>query len=190
MAVFKDTSGKEWRVYLDAFTIADAKKETGIDLADLSAGGWQAIESDASAVVRVLAVVCAEEIARRKMTGRDFAKQMRGKAIQEGREALAEEAADFFPPSEWSAIRDNLRKRTSQAAQMEAAMVAAKSTELIPLIEAFSKLPASMQERLIASGGDTYSLKFEESGSASGQTVTPSSAVTSSPESAESVPEA
>ena len=119
MSVFRDCNGDEWRAMLDAFSIDDAKKETGIDLADLSAGGWQSVATDASAVGRVLAVVCSDEIRARKMNSRGFARVVRGEAIESGRAALLSEGADFFPPSEWSAIRSNLTKRTeSQQAAM------------------------------------------------------------------------
>ena len=178
MSVFKDCNGDEWRVYFDAFTLTDAKKETGIDLADIAGGGWQQIESDATAVVRVLSVLCADEIKARKMTARDFSKRMRGEAIGSGREALLTEAADFFPPSEWSAIRGNLKKRTATRAQMEAA------TTAIPLMEAFSRLPKETQDKLLASGGATGSEKSEGSGSASGQIATLPSSVTDAPENA------
>jgi hypothetical protein len=188
MSVFKDCNGDEWRVQLDAFAIADAKKETGIDLADLSAGGWLAVATDASAVGRVLAVVCSEEIKSRKMTAKDFARKVRGEAIQRGRDALIEEAVDFFPPSEWSAIRANLSKRTKQAAQSEAMEVAKNQANLIPLLEAFTRLPPNIQERLLQSGGDTSSLISEDNESAAGPTGTPSPSATDSLESAESPP--
>ena len=185
MSVFRDSNGDEWRIQFDAFTLADTKKETGIDLADISAGGWQVVESDAAAVGRVLAVVCSEEIKSRKMTAKDFARKVRGEAIQRGRDALVEEAVDFFPPSEWSAIRANLTKRTQAAQRMEAATMAAKTTELIPLMEAFSKLSPEMQDKLLASGGAIPSSQSEVSESAFGPTSIPSIVATGSLESAE-----
>jgi hypothetical protein len=188
MSVFKDCNGDEWRVQLDAFAIADAKKETGIDLADITAGGWHAVATDASAVGRVLAVVCADEIKAKKINGRQFARLIRGEAIEAGRKALLDEGADFFPPSEWSAIRANSNKRTKQAAQSEAMEVAKNQANLIPLLEAFTRLPPNIQERLLQSGGDTSSLISEDNESAAGPTGTPSPSATGSPESAESSP--
>ena len=173
MSVFKDCNGDEWRVYLDAFVLADAKKETGIDLADITAGGWHAVATDASAVGRVLAVVCADEIKARKINGRQFARLIRGEAIEAGRKALTDEGSDFFPPSEWSAIRANLNKRTKQAAQSEAMEVAKNQANLIPLLEAFTRLPPNIQERLLTSGGDTSSLISEGEESAAGPTDIP-----------------
>lgn len=185
MSVFRDGNGDEWRVYLDAFTLADVRKETGIDLADITAGGWRAIENDASAVGRVLATVCADEIKNRKMNGRLFARLIRGDVIEAARKALTEEGADFFPQSEWSAIRSNLAKRTQAAAQMEAMAAARNSAELIPLLEAFTRLPPQIQEQLLKTGGDTSSLISTDDESAVGPDATPSPAATDSPESAE-----
>ena len=173
MSVFKDCNGDEWRVQLDAFAIADAKKETGIDLADITAGGWHAVATDASAVGRILAVVCADEIQAKKINGRQFAKLIRGAVIEAGRKALLDEGADFFPPSEWSAIRANSNKRTKQAAQTEAMEVAKNQANLIPLLEAFTRLPPNIQERLLTSGGDTSSLISEDNESVAGQTDIP-----------------
>jgi len=182
MSVFRTADGNEWRIYLDAFTLADVRKETGVDLADITAGGWYAIETDSSAVGRVLAVVCADEIKNRKMTGRAFAKLIRGEVIEAGRKALTEEGADFFPQSEWSAIRSNLTKRTQAAAQTEAMAAARNSAELIPLLEAFTRLPPHIQEQLLKTRGDTSSLTSTDAESAAGQDATPLPVVTDSPE--------
>jgi len=127
MAGFKDKGGNDWQVVFDAFLLDEVRKATGIDLADIAAGGWLQIETDSGAVGRVLAAVCKDEIKARRWTPEQFAKGIRGEAIEAGREALRVEAADFFPPSEWSAIRLNSGKRTQareQAAEIQAAMSA------------------------------------------------------------------
>lgn len=172
MAMFRDSTGEEWRVSFDAFTLADVRKETGIDLADITAGGWHAVETDASAVGRILAVVCADQIKAAKITSREFVKRVRGDTIEAGRKALIDEGADFFPRNEWSAIRANLSKRTKMAAQSEAIESAKNQASLIPLLEAFTRLPPNIQERLLQTGGDTSSLTSEESESAAGPTET------------------
>lgn len=177
MAVFTDTNGIEWRVTLDAFTLDDVRKDAGVDLADLSAGGWATIETDAGAVVRVLAVVCRGEITARKWNSREFAKGLRGEAIQAGRAALLTEGADFFPRSEWFAIQQNLRKRMENLEQ-SADMATAAS-----LLQAMSAMPPDMRagamqaiQEAIRSEA-TASASSANSGSAGGQDVTPSSPV-------------
>lgn len=188
MAVFTDTNGYEWRVGLDAFTLEDVRKDAGVDLADLSAGGWATIETDAGAVVRVLAVVCRGEIAARKWSSRDFAKGLRGEAIQAGRAALLTEGADFFPQSEWSAIQSNLKKRMANQEQT-ADMATAAS-----LLQAMSAMPPDMRagamqaiQEAIRSEA-TASRSSAGSGSAGGLGATPEPAATGWPVSAESIP--
>ena len=125
MAIFKDSAGHEWRLSFDAFLLDDLRKETGIDLADIASGGWLKVETDSVALGRVAAVVCRDEIRERGMTGQQFVKLLRGETIDRFRQALAAEGADFFPRSEWSAIRKNLTTRKeskTQAEQMRAAM--------------------------------------------------------------------
>jgi hypothetical protein len=163
MSVFKDFNGDEWRVMLDAFVIADAKKETGIDLADLSAGGWLAVATDASAVGRVLAVVCGDEIRARKMNGRSFSRLIRGEAIEAGRAALLSEGADFFPPNEWSAIRSNLTKRTAATRQSEAAKILVESPQTMQIMDAFLKLPKDIQLKLIEAKGEADEIEDTDS---------------------------
>jgi hypothetical protein len=189
MAKFLDGHGDQWVVAFDAFVLSDAKKDTGIDLADIAAGGWAVVETNSSDCVRVLASICSDEIKLRKMTARDFAKRMRGEAITAGMEALREEAADFFPRSVWSAIRSNLQKRAQMAEQAQAGQMAMQTAELLPMLEAFSRLPPDIQDKLIASGGDTSSLTSDEaSESVSGPVATPSSAATDLPGKSESLP--
>jgi hypothetical protein len=120
-------SGNDWQIVFDAFLLEDVAKATGIDLADIAAGGWLQIETDSGALGRALAAVCRDEIKARNWTPAQFVKGVRGAVIVAARDALREEAADFFPPSEWSAIRSNLAQRTSareQAAGIQAAMAA------------------------------------------------------------------
>ena len=124
MASFQ-AGGRDWSISLDAFVLTEIRKETEIDLADISAGGWLKIETDSAALGQVVAVICCDEIKQRSMTPREFIKLLRGKVIEDARQALAVEGADFFPPSEWSAIRSNLKNRKttkSQAEQMRTAM--------------------------------------------------------------------
>ena len=185
MSIFRDSNGIEWRVSLDAFTLDDIRKETGVDLADLSAGGWAKIETDAGAVVRVLAVICRDEITARKCDSRQFAKGMRGTAIESGRAALLSEGADFFPPSEWSVILSNCAKRRDMRANTEQLDVLGidQAAKILPLAEAFLRLDAMTQSKLIDEA--TSSDSSPAGPSAGGPENIPSSAATDGPASAE-----
>ena len=191
MSVFRDVRGNEWQVQLDAFAIEEAKRETGVDLADISAGGWFTIATDASAVGRVLAVLCGDEIRARKMTSRAFARLVRGDAIQRGRQALLAEGADFFPPSEWSEIQSSLMKRKSSKAQTDQLNLIGldNATKILPLAEAFMRLDAMTQQQLVEEArASTGSPTSGESGYVSGQESIPPTSATGSPASAESPP--
>ena len=185
MSVFKDTNGNEFRVGLDAFILDDIKKDAGIDLADLSAGGWATIESDAGAVVRVLAVVCRDEINQRKWTPREFAKGVKGEVIEAGRAALLTEGASFFPQSEWSVIQLNLKKRKANQEQTTEMMTAASLLQAMATMPEDMRLGAmqALQEAIKTEATD--SRNSDEKPSVSGPFVTPWNAVTSERENAE-----
>ena len=191
MSVFRDANGAEWDIQLDAFGIEDVKRDTGIDLADISASGWLAVETDASAVGRVLAVLCGEQIRACKSNSRAFARLVRGDAIQRGRQALLAEGADFFPASEWSAMLSNLKKRKATRDQTDQLNLLGldNATKMLPLAEAFMRLDAVTQQKLVDEAkASTDSPTSGDGESASGPANTPPTSVTGLPESVESAP--
>jgi hypothetical protein len=188
MSVFKDSVGQEWRVFLDAFSLADVATETGVDLADISAGGWARIETDAGLAVRVLAVLCRDEIAVRKLDARAFARLVRGAAIDAARTALVTEGAEFFPTKEWSALLSNLAKRKTardQAETMATAMAALDG--MSPEFRA-GAMQALLEMATTAATAGINSSSSPDSESVVGPDVTPSFVVTSGPVKSESVP--
>ena len=183
MAFFEDSNGREWRVAIDAFALDDIRKDAGVDLADLSAGGWATIETDAGAVVRVLAVVCRDEIKAHNWNSREFAKGLRGEAIQAGRAALLTEGADFFPRCEWSAIQSNLKKRKANLEQTTDMLTAAS------LLQAMSAMPPDMRAGAMAAIQEAIvSQSSAGNESAGGRDATPEPVATGWPASAESSP--
>jgi len=114
MATFKDALGQEWRVEFDGFLLDRIEKDAKIDLADLTAGGLLAVERDAKALVRVLAVACDDQLREQRKPVSEFQKQIRKDAITWARAAVMEALADFFPEIEWSAIRSALTRRKNQ----------------------------------------------------------------------------
>jgi hypothetical protein len=191
MSIFRDLDGNEWPVQLDAFAIEEVKCETGIDLADISAGGWLAIATDAAAVGRVLAVLCGEDVRTRKMTSRAFARLVRGDAIPRGRQTLLDEGADFFPASEWSEMQSSLTKRRSSKTQTDQLNLIGldNATKILPLAEAFMRLDAMTQQQLVDEArASTDSPTSADAASASGPENTPPTSATVSPANAESPP--
>lgn len=189
MSVFKDSTGQEWRILFDAFALADVEKETGVDLADVAAGGWQKVQTDSGVVGRILAVLCQDEIKARKLESRSFARLIRGAAIDQARAALVAEGADFFPPSEWSAMLSNLAKRKTardQAETMQAAMAA-----LDGMTPEFRQgaMQALMEAATTAAREGISSSASLGNESVAGPDLTPLSVVTSEPVKSESAPE-
>jgi hypothetical protein len=186
MAFFKDNGGNEWPVDFDAFLLDDTRKETGIDLADISSGGWLQVETDSVALGRVMASICRAEIKSRHLTAQDFAKRLRGAVIEAAREALRNEAADFFPPSEWSAIRSNLTKRTE--AMQDANNMKAQMAAIEAMGPEFRQGAMAMFLKSIETG-DTSLSSLMDGQFVSGPDATPSVNAIDGPENAESRPE-
>lgn len=192
MAVFRDLNGDEWRIGLDAFVLEEVTKQTGIDLADLSAGGWHRLETDAGACVRVLAVVCGEELRQRKMTTRQFGNAVRREVIEAGLQALLTEGADFFPPRRWSEIQSNLQTRQEAATGAKSLLQITMALESMPP-EMRAAAATTVAEMIDQAAKDetakaTNSPTSLGNGSAVGPEVIPLRPVTDSPEPSELLP--
>lgn len=79
----------------------DIREETGIDLADLSAGGLFKIDQHMPSLVKVLAVYCQDEIKEWNLSPREFARAIKGNVLRSAREAVLNAVESFFPPSSW-----------------------------------------------------------------------------------------
>ncbi len=181
MVKFKDAKDQEWDVEFDAFVLEEIHRETGIDLADISAGGWEAIENERT-LGRVMAVVCGQPF------DREFARRIRRNAIGRARAALEAAAADFFQPEKWSKIQSNLELRSKTAEGLEAAETLAT---IMPLAKVFRDLPPEIRKKIAKEEGVdiTELAALEAFASATGPPDTPSRPATDSPDSAESRPE-
>lgn len=187
MARFRDTSGTEWTVELDAFVLDAIRSALSIDLADVSAGGYARLDNDID-LVKVVALCCEQPF-------RQMAKTVRKHAISAARKAVMEAARDFFPTSEWSEMQSALQATKDQKTTRKT--MAAEMARAAPLLEMISQLPPAMQEGAIQelqkaireAGGDGMSLeRLQALTSASDQDSKPSKPATDSPASAESVP--
>lgn len=104
MSTFNDSMGQSWTVEFDGLLLDDVYQATGIDLADLSAGGLAAIEQDAKKLVKVLLVLCEPK----DIDERTFSKRIVRDVIPGAIEAIVSAAANFFPPKQWSEIQSRL----------------------------------------------------------------------------------
>jgi len=202
MATFKDSEGGEWVVEFDAFLLDDIKTEIDLDLGDLSASAWHAIETHSPTVVKVLAVACSDECKTRSLTDRQFSKLIISEAIERGRQALLAAAKDFFPLSEWSAMESYLTKRKSGQEMMTEAKLLTENKELLPMLaevlSLIEQMPpdmkagamAEIEKQVTDAGGDISDLeRLAASGSVSAQDSQPLNAATDLPVNVESLPE-
>jgi hypothetical protein len=185
MSKFTDALGQEWTLEFDGFLLDRIANEAKIDLADLSATGLLAIERDAKALVRVLAVACDEQLKTRRKPAAEFQKQIRKDAITRSRAALMEALADFFPENEWSAMQSSLTTRKSQPEM---------TPEQLTLAAGFLKMDPEVQKDVMSliqqevSGGSSPLSPAEKS--APDQDTEPPTPADDSPENVTSVPEA
>lgn len=163
---FKDSSGKEWTIELDAFVFDQVRQATNIDLADLAGTGWQRMDNDAD-LVHCLAIILNEPF-------RDFAKTMKGKQLDKARKALEVAAVAFFPQERWLTIQRNLTTLNRFGA------IPTEATKLLP---AFLALPPEIQMKLIENPNDLNLDELAEaaSKSAPGLADTPSPSLNNSP---------
>lgn len=116
MARFKDRTGFEWDIVLTVGSVADVKRETGINLALASKDvAWvQAIYSDPEKFGQVLWTLLAPDAGA--TTPEEFARRFDGATLNRAGNALGEAVADFFPRSRVAkALRENLARLMDEA---------------------------------------------------------------------------
>jgi len=184
VTIFTDLNGKGWTIELDGLLLNDVREETGVDLADLSAGGLSAIDQDAVKLVRVMCVLCREQFAADGLTDRSFSKLIRGDALQAAFATVMGSVETFFPQTTWSEVQSAFEKQKAFNLHW---------THVKPLLAKLndpdmeSMRPAvlnAMTEMMQIGDSDT----LEKLTSATGPDATPQRPVVDSPESAELAP--
>lgn len=188
MATFRDNTNRSWRVELDAFVLGELRDECQIDLADVSAAGYFALDTDVVSLVRALQVLCREQIQEATLSPRDFARLIAGEAIVRARGAVRGAAASFFPPDEWSSIHSRWQQRVEAAATWHS---------IAPMMSLLNRpdMPARMRDAVMDVVGSelstlatTVSPTSTASPFASGPAATPSSAAFASQATSDSTP--
>lgn len=186
MAKFTDVAGRDWTIEFDGFLLDDIREETGIDLADLSAGGLFKIDQHMPSLIKVLAVCCQDEIKERNLSPREFARAIKGNVLRSALEAVLKAIESFFPPSSWSGIRSRLDQQREFSRQW---------SQVQPLLNRLNApdMPEAMRTAVMQSlaemMGSIDSPELDELMFAGGQAPTPSTPASDSPVSAESIPE-
>jgi len=184
MAKFTDTSGREWKVEFDGLLLDEVRQATGVDIADLSAGGFFRLGEHIPTRVKVLAVLCAEERAERKLTEREFSKAISGKTLDYSLDAIVSAAQNFFPPKTWSEMQSRWNQQKAFSQDWRA--------NVQPLLMQLNapEMPQAMRDAIMAAltemMGNIGSRDLEKLMSAGGQAAQPPNAASDSPENAES----
>ena len=109
MASYKDEAGNEWRVRLDAISLAEIKADHGIDLVDLEHDPLRKVINDGRILAAILLVICRDDREAKGITREQFVRaipQPPDVAIEALREALI----SFFPSGQTSHRREVLVK--------------------------------------------------------------------------------
>lgn len=91
MHTFTDNAGDEWAITLDTTSLREIRKELGLDLLLNDETVLQKLLADDETLVDLISFICTEQIERKEMTARDFARVLVGDAIDAACDALVQE---------------------------------------------------------------------------------------------------
>lgn len=111
---FTDLNGDEWKLRLTVGTLADLRRDAGLDLsralrsADALA---EVLFGDPENLAKALWVLCETQARERNLSPEDFAHRFDGPTIERATEALLAAVADFFPRTRvGQELRENQKK--------------------------------------------------------------------------------
>lgn len=106
MASFRDGAGREWRLRLTAGSVADVRRDTGVNLALTSkSADWLDVifpadeEVPGARLAAVLWALCEGQARSLGVSPEQFAAELDGETLSAAGDALGEAVVDFFPRS-------------------------------------------------------------------------------------------
>lgn len=101
MARFTDLTGQEWTLRLTVGSVADVKKETGVNLAIASKdASWvEAVFGTDGKLAEILWTLCEGQAKERNISPEAFAHLLDGETLDKAGAALGDAVASFFPRS-------------------------------------------------------------------------------------------
>ena len=144
MAAYKDESGNEWRVRLDAISLDEIKADHGIDLVDLEHDPLRRVINDGRILAAILLVICRDDREAKGVTHEQFVRaipQPPDVAIEALREALI----SFFPSGQSSHRREDLA-RLDRMAAITREMGARKAEQVMADPSVMKKLEAKADQ--------------------------------------------
>jgi hypothetical protein len=160
MASFKGRDGTEWRVELDAPTIEEIKTDHGFNLVNLENDPLGPLRNDPMMLVTVISALCRDQTEAKKLTPREFAKQLPSPP-DAMLDALRDAVINFFPSGRASHVREVLEKfgqmseKTDQIASAKMAQVLNNPKILKALDTKADEAINKAVERLLAQNAGT-----------------------------------
>lgn len=108
MAIFTDAAGETWTIEISVDEIRQLRKEINVDLlALLDDNGTllRKLAADPILLVDVISILCTDQIKRRQLDERAFAKRLVGAGLEAALDCLIEAIANFTPPRQGAVIR-------------------------------------------------------------------------------------
>lgn len=99
MATFKDSTGAEWRVALNAGVLGDLKRDAGFDLGKAAAAGdrlGEILFGEPGTIADVVWVLVRDQAERAGLTAEKFAYLLDADTLDRAAVAVAEAVIDFF----------------------------------------------------------------------------------------------
>lgn len=109
MATFKDKTGVEWQVSLDAPIVEEVKEKHGIELTNLDRDPLLKLRNDPMVLVAVVYLICQYQIEERGISAKDFGRSLPSPP-DEMMEAVKESIVNFSHSGRASHIREALTK--------------------------------------------------------------------------------
>lgn len=108
MATFIDSAGETWTIEISVDEIRQLRKEINVDLLallDNDGSLLRRLAADPLTLVDVISLLCTEQIKRRQLDERGFAKRLVGYGLEAALDCLIEAIANFTPPRQGAVIR-------------------------------------------------------------------------------------
>lgn len=115
MASFKDESGNDWRVRLDAISLDEIKADHGIDLVDLEHDPLRKPTNDPRILAGMMCTICRDQIEKAGITIAQFVRNF-PQPPDAALEALREAVIGFFLSGQSSQRREDLARLDRMAA--------------------------------------------------------------------------
>jgi len=126
MAVFRDGTGTEWVLEVNTWQLRVVRERTGFELGRLLEDGmsrWVELAADPVLFGSVLMALCADQVATRSTTERQFHTALAGEALEAAHDAFREAFLNFCPSRQRTILVAAQEKgREMQEAQAQEAL--------------------------------------------------------------------